>query len=367
MKTLALPFSLSALLVFGCAHSSPPPAAPAVARAQRVQAVAAQEPETIQSAGTLHARETAVIAAQVPGHIRQVLVQAGDRVRAGQLLVTLDDEALQSMLIQATAGEHAAQEQLLAAQSDASLAAQTLARYQTLKDQKSVSPQEFDEVQKHAEAAGLRVASGNALAEQAKAAVAGARIQLGYTALRAPFDGIVTARLADPGSLAAPGVPLLQIDRDGPLQDDTSVDESLIGSVRLGMPLAVSLEGAGAQPIRGTVAQIVPAADPASRSFLVKIDLPASSGLRAGMYATTGIPRATRPAILVPASVLAQRGSLDCVYALDANGLAQLRYVTLGNRHGDQVEILSGVSAGETLVNRPGDRDLAGQRIEALP
>ncbi len=101
-----------------------------------------------------------------------------------------------------------------------------------LKDQKSVSPQEFDEVQKRSEAAQLRVASYAAQAEQAKAAVAGARTQLGYTALHAPFSGVVTARLADPGTLAAPGVPLLEMDRDGPLQVYTSVDESLIASVR---------------------------------------------------------------------------------------------------------------------------------------
>lgn len=365
MKTLTLPFALSAILLSGCSHSTPPPQAPATARAQLVRAVAAQEPESIRTTGTLHARETAVISAQVPGHIRQVLVAAGDRVRAGQLLVTLDDAAMQSALEQATAGETAVQKQQMAAQTQASLAAQTLARYQILKDQKSVSPQEFDEVQKRSEAAQLQVAAYAAQSEQAKAAVTGARVQLGYTVLHAPFGGVVTARLADPGSLAAPGVPLLQIDRDGPLQVYTSVDESLIGSVRVGMKLSVNMEGA--QPIEGTVAEVVPAADPASRSFLVKIDLPSSAGLRAGMYATAEVPGKSRAAILVPASAVIERGSLPCVYALDANGLAQLRYVTLGSRHGDQVEILSGVSAGESLVNEPGDRDLAGVRIEAQP
>jgi RND family efflux transporter MFP subunit len=160
-------------------------------------------------------------------------------------------------------------------------------------------------------------------------------------------------------------VPLLEIDRDGPLQVYTAVDESLIGSIRVGMPLAVKIESAGATTTRGTLAEIVPAADPASRSFLVKVDVPSSIGLRAGMYATVEIPGGTKPAILVPASAVATRGALACVYAIDNNGLAQLRYVTLGNRHGDQVEILSGVSSGESLVNQPGDRDLSGKRIEA--
>jgi RND family efflux transporter MFP subunit len=294
-----------------------------------------------------------------------VLVQAGDRVRAGQLLVALDDAAMQSALEQATAGAAAAEKQQAAAAAQASLAAETLARYQMLKDQKSVSPQEFDEVEKRSETAQLQVASYEAQSEAAKASVAGARTQLGYTALHAPFDGIVTARMADPGTLAAPGVPLLEVDRDGPLQIYISVDESLIGSIHAGMNLPVSVEGIDAANLNGTVAEIVPAADPASRSFLVKLDLPALNNLRPGMYATAGLPGGARPAILAPQSAIAVRGSLACVYALDANGLAQLRYVTLGNRHGDQVEILSGVAAGETLVDQPGDRDLAGRRIES--
>lgn len=365
-RALSFTFFFTPMLLLGCSHSSGPasPAAPA-AQAELVQSVSAQTPQWIEATGTIHAKETAIISAQVPGHIRQVLVEAGDRVRAGQMLVTLDDAALQSGLSEALAGELAAQKQQLAAESDASLAAETLARYQMLKEQKSVSPQEFDEVQKRSEAAQLRVASYAAQSEQAKAAVAGARTQLGYTALHAPFGGIVTARMADPGTLAAPGVPLLQIDRDGPLQVYTTVDESLIGAVHEGMKLPVNVESAGSAALSGVVAEIVPAADPASRSFLVKLNLPSAANLRAGMYATVGIPGGSKPMILAPQSAVVLRGALDCVYALDAGGVAQLRFVTLGNRHNDQVEILSGLAAGESLVNKPGDRDWAGKRIES--
>ena len=356
---------LSPVLLLGCSRDvKPVAAAPATEHAQLVNAVATQQPQSIQATGTVHAKETSVISAQLPGRISHVLVQAGDRVRAGQSLVTLEDAAMQSALSQATAGELAAEKQQMAAQSEASLATQTLARYQILKEQKSVSPQEFDEVQKRAEAAQLRVASYAAQTEQAKAAVAGARTQLGYATLHAPFGGIVTARLADPGTLAAPGVPLLQIDRDGPLQLYATVDESLIASIRLGMKMPVTLD-ASPNPLTGTVAQVVPAADPASRSFLMKLDLPAASTVRAGMYATAAVPGGSKPMILVPASAVVVRGSLPCAYAVDNNGLAQLRYVTLGNRHGDQMEVLSGIAAGESLVNNPGDRDLAGKRIES--
>jgi RND family efflux transporter MFP subunit len=357
---------LAPVLLTGCSRSGGTAAAmPPVVKTQLVRSVAAQVPQTLPSTGTLHAKETAMISAQIPAQIRQVLVQPGDRVHVGQVLVVLDGAAMRSALNEATEAEAAAKMQQMAAQSDASLASETLARYRILKAQNSVSPQEFDEVEKRSQAAQLRLDSYAAQSREAQAAVAAARTQFGYSTLRAPFSGIVTARLADPGTLAAPGVPLLQVDRDGPLQAYTTVDESLIGSIRLGMKVPVAVEGLEA--LTGTVAQIVPAADPASRSFLVKLDLPPRNNLLAGMYATVGFPGATRSTILAPQSAITLRGSLACVYALDTQGIAQLRYVTIGNRHGDQVEILSGVAAGETLVNNPGDRDLAGKRIEVQP
>ena len=354
-------------LALGCSHVSPAPATPSTAPAQVVHSVSAQTPQTIQTTGTVHAKETAVISAQVPAHIRQVLVAAGDRVNAGQILVSLDDAAMQSALSQAAAAKNTAEKQQAAAQANAQLAAVTLARYQILRDEKSVSPQEFDEVEKRSQAAALELEALQAQSEGAEAAVAGARTQLAYSALRAPFAGIITARMADPGTLAAPGVPLLQLDRDGPLQLYATVDESLIGSVHMGMKVPVSLEGFDAAGLNGAVAEIVPAADPASHSFLVKLDLPTMKNLRAGMYATAGFAGATKLMILAPQSVVVMRGSLACVYAVDPEGLAQLRYVTIGNRHGDQLEMLSGVAGGESLVNNPGDRDLAGKRIEAQP
>jgi RND family efflux transporter MFP subunit len=352
------------VILLGCSQSNQPTqASPPTAQAQLVKASEQQIPRSIPLTGTVHAKETATISAQVPGNIRRVWVQAGDRVHAGQLLVTLDDAGMRAGLDRALAAQAAVGKQQMAARTNASLAANTLTRYQMLKQEKSVSPQEFDQVQKQSQVAALQVQALQAQGDEAKAAVAGAKTQFSYTQVRAPFAGVVTARMADPGTLAAPGVPLLQLDSDGPLQLYTSVDESLIGSIRTGMKIPLSIDGIGASAITGTVAQIVPAADPASRTFLLKLDLPSIKELRAGMYGTAHLPGAVRPAILAPQSAVVMRGSLACVYALDQNGVAQLRYITLGNRHGDNVEVLSGLSAGETLVNDPGDRDLAGKRI----
>jgi hypothetical protein len=132
------------------------------------------------------------------------------------------------------------------------------------------------------------------------------------------------------------------------------------------MKTPVTIDGNSSQ-IAGIVAEIVPAADPSSHSFLVKIDLPSSSLLRAGMYGTAEFANGVRQAILIPRSAVVSRGSLSCVYVLDGQGIAQLRYITLGAVQRDRFEVLSGVSAGEKLVDAPSDRDLAGKRIEVQP
>ncbi|MDE3149842.1 MAG: HlyD family efflux transporter periplasmic adaptor subunit, partial [Acidobacteriota bacterium] len=160
--------------------------------------------------------------------------------------------------------------------------------------------------------------------------------------------------------------PLLQIDRTGALQLQAAVDESAIGVVRRGMRAPVTVSGAS-PGLEGTVAEIVPAADPASHSFLVKIDLPASRQLRAGMYGTADFVSGTRQAVLVPRSAVIERGSLAYAYVLDSQGIAQLRYLTLGTVHDGLAEVLSGISSGERLVDQPLDRDFAGKRIEVEP
>jgi RND family efflux transporter MFP subunit len=361
----------SVAMIAGC-HDGESAATPGAVQTVQARVVESQQkeiPVSLRSTGTIHARETAVVSAQVMGRIQQVMVREGDSVRAGQTLVVLDDAALRSQLEQAQAGVKAAQSAQAAAQTNAALAASTLDRYRQLESQKSVSPQEMDEVSRRAEGAAAGLEAVRAQTDAARAQESGARTMLGYTHLVAPFAGVVTARMADPGTMAAPGVPLLQVDRATALQLQATVDESVIGVILHGMKVEVAIDGGASSGtgtnLAGTVAEIVPAADPSSHSFLVKIDLPSSSQTRAGMYGTAEFANGARQAILVPRSAVVARGSLNCVYVLDGQGIAQLRYITLGAARGDLVEVLSGVSDGEKLVDVPSDRDLAGKRIES--
>ncbi|MFZ1938407.1 MAG: efflux RND transporter periplasmic adaptor subunit [Terracidiphilus sp.] len=339
-------------------------------QAQVVESRQQQLPVSVQSTGTVHSRETAVVSAQVMGRIQQVLVHEGDDVRAGQTLVVLDDAALRAQVEQAQAGVKAAENAQAAAQANAALAASTLSRYKQLESQKSVSPQEMDEMSRRAEAAAASLEAARAQTDAARAQERGERTMLGYTRLTAPFAGVVTARIADPGTMAAPGAPLLQIDQTAALQLEVSVDESLIGAIHKGMKVPVAIDDSASTSgtpanLEGTVAEIVPAADPSSHSFLVKIDLPLSNQIHAGIYGTADFVDGARQAILIPRSAVVARGSLNCVYVLDGRGVAQLRSITLGAMQGNLVEALSGISNGDKLVDMPADRELAGMRIEA--
>ena len=357
--------AVSATLISGChGVDSASPAATQTAQARVVESEQQEVPLNLRATGTVHSRQTAVVSAQVTSRIQQVLVREGDAVKAGQTLVLLDDAALRAASDQAQAAVNAAQGQQAAAETDSKLAASTLARYRQLEAQKSVSPQEMDEVTRRAEAAAAKLDAVRAQTEVARAQESGARTMLGYTRLVAPFSGLVTARMADPGTMAAPGIPLLQIDQAGALQLEVTIDQSVVGVVRKGMKVQVEIAGSSRNGSFGSIGEIVPAADSASHGFLVKIDLPASNQLRAGMYGTAEIANGTRQAILIPRSSVVSRGSLSGAYVIDGKGISQLRYLTLGAVQDSQVEVLSGLSPGEKLVDAPADRELAGKRIE---
>lgn len=318
----------------------------------------------VEAVGTLQAAQTSQLASQVMGNIAEMRVKEGDRVTRGEVLAVLDDAQPRAAVERATAAEHAAQQEILAADSDYSLAQATLKRYQDLYAKKSVSPQEFDEVKAREQASAARDQLARAGLAQAQAALTQAQTTLSYTRVRAPFDGVVTEKRADPGTLASPGMPLLTVEDQRRFRLEASVDEGDIHLIKPGQAVPVTLDSLPGAQFNGRVAQIVPAADPASRSFIVKVELPADSRLRSGLFGRAHIARGQRQAILVARSAVVERGQLQGVYVVGEDQVATLRYITLGQTAGELVEALSGVQGGERVVAAPGDRDLGGKRVE---
>jgi multidrug efflux pump subunit AcrA (membrane-fusion protein) len=125
------------------------------------------------------------------------------------------------------------------------------------------------------------------------------------------------------------------------------------------------IDALGDRELKGKVIEIVPAADPASRSFLVKVELPSNPALRSGLFGRAQFARGARTALLVPRTAVVERGQLQGIYVLDQNRIAGLRYITLGKPAAQQVEVLAGLQSGETLVSDPGSRELSGKKIES--
>jgi RND family efflux transporter MFP subunit len=322
-------------------------------------------PEVVESVGTVHAAEEAQVSAQTMGTIIAVKVREGDLVHRGQVLAVLDDAQSRAGLERAQAAVSAAQHEVQAANTDAVLAQSTLKRYETLYARKSVSPQEFDEIRTRAQASDARSESATSVEVQAKAALSQAQTALDYTRIRSPFDGVVTARRMDPGSLAAPGMPILTVESGGRFRLEADLDERNLAFAHVGETVPVSLDALGTSTLPGKVVQIVPAANPASRSFIVKIELPPNGQIRSGLFGRVRFARGQRDTIIVPSAALISRGQMQSVYVVGNDNIASLRYITIGPNLDGSVEVLSGLTPGDRVVLSPGERELGGKKVEA--
>lgn len=377
--------SLLALALSGCGSPAPRPAQAEAEPGLRVEVVLLRTiPDEIEAPGSSIAAATARLAARITGTVTQVPAREGDLVKRGQLLAQLDEsellarsDAARAELQQASAGVAVAARGLAAAQAQAGTAKKTYDRYVYLRDRKSVSPQEFDEVEAKNLAAQAGLAQAAAAEQQAEAARAGAQSAsraaedvAGYARIVAPFEGRVVRRTVEPGSLVAPGMPLFvledisqyQLNVTLPAEAVTSRGSS-IPAVRKGSKARVEFDALPGRSFEGVVAELEAGADPSSHTVQARINLPRDSQVQSGLFGRAWFQRGERQAILVPKAAVIERGQLHGVYVADASGTAQWRVVTLGQPFADQVEILSGVGAGEQIVANPGAQELDGKRV----
>ncbi len=271
--------ALGALLLAGCHKEqlSAPESLPVVT--VRVQSIELKSHVATEDAvGTVRPKLHSVIEAKVSAQIEKMLVVPGQRVKTGELLAQLDVREIQAKLDQALPVREQAEDDLK--------------RYSTLIEKRAVTQQEFQSVQMRE-----RVA---------KAAVIEAETTLGYAKITAPFDGVITRKLADVGDLATPGKPLLEMEDTKSLRLEADVPEAIIEHLELGAKFNVRI---ASQPneLEGVVSEIAPAGDPNSRTFVVKLDLPPSAGLRAGQFGRVAIPVSETAALRVPASAVIER------------------------------------------------------------
>ena len=158
------------------------------------------------------------------------------------------------------------------------------------------------------------------------------------------------------GDMAVVGAPLLKVEDNTSYRLEVLVGESYMDRIKLGDEAPVTVDALPGKPVAGRVGEIVPASDAQSRSFVVKLDLPAVPGLRSGMFGRAAFAMGQRDAITVPSAAVVERGQLTSVYVVDAKGVAHLRLVRTGKAYGGRTEVLSGLSPGERIVADKADQ-----------
>ena len=334
----------------------------------------AEIPDTFEAGGIVQARTTATLMARVLAPVRDVRAVPGDRVRAGQVLIVLDGRDLAAQARRARAEGAASDQDVIAAGAERqaaeaalALARATHARIAGLVSKRSATPQELDETTGALRAAEARAAAAAARAQAAIASVEAARAASEaadttetFSRITAPFDGVVTEKMVEPGNMAAPGTPLMRIEDTARFRLDVRVDEARIGRVSPGAPVSVALDTGsddGARVVDGTVTEVGRAADADVRSFLVKIELPADGRLRSGMFGRARFSTGPRRALTVPGSALVQRGQMTSVFVVEKD-IARVRLVNVRG-----AEVLAGLSDGDVVIVKPPPTLTDGRRV----
>jgi multidrug efflux system membrane fusion protein len=336
--------------------------APAVVSGVAVITVHSQStPEYYEAVGTVKPETTSVLGAEISGTLREILVKEGNRVRRGQLLAVIDSRVQQAQLEAAAAGiEESNQglaevkQALQAAEADRKFAEATFQRYKALMAKKSVSQQEYDNAETRYKGAlanematQAKLKQMEARQRQAQAQHSSAATVLSYSRIVSPIDGVVTAKSVDEGTLVMPGTPLITVEETGHFRLDASVPERFLGLIHVGESVPVTL---GSQQAEGRVIEIVPAADPSTRTFVAKVELPRNCKCQSGQYGSANFAIGTGNRLLVPSDAMVQRGELEGLFVIDSKGVAYYRLVKTGKTFGSQVEILSGLDDGERVA-----------------
>lgn len=337
MKTPLLYAAAWLLVLAGCGHKTEDQAvAPRNVDAQTMLVQAGRMAEVYAAPATLVAVESVPVASRIMGYIRAVDVVEGQAVKAGQRLFTVDPADARSQADQAAA-----------ALADAKA---NYERYAALYKEEAVSRQHYDK---------MKLAY-----DQARAAAEGAGNQLRYAMVTSPITGVVTQKLGNAGSLAVPGQPVLVVENPARLQVQTQVGAEVLRQLKPGAVVPVEVDGVNGR-IDARVAQISPAADPVSRTFLVKLDI-AAQGLKSGLFARALFPQGERAALLLPKAAVIERAGIAGAFVVGADGIAQFRMLRLGAERDGQVEVQAGLSAGERIAVSGLDRLESGDKVAGV-
>lgn len=298
----------------------------------------------ISVSGKVESIQTAYISTKLMGTITGMNVKLGDRVKKGQVLATISDEDIRAKRSQVDAMIDEAEANFNNAQKD-------MERFEALYKQKSATAKELDNISLQYSSAKARLQSARQMRNELNATMR-------YSTLTAPFDGIITQKNAEAGTMASPGMPLLAVEQSGKLQVNASIPESDINTIKIGTEAMVNIKSSG-KKFTGKITEINPSSQFSGGQYMARIDIPASEagGIYSGMFVNVFIPinnQSTKDsiadAIMIPLSSLVKKEQLTGIYTISSNNTALLRLVRVGKTYGDKVEIISGLGKNEKYI-----------------
>ena len=299
-----------------------------------------KEAELFSFTGKLEAATYSKLSTRIMGQVENIHVKLGETVRKGQLLVQISNKDILAKKKQAEAN-------LMVSETLFADAEKNLERYQTLFDKKSASMKELEGMQIQKKIAESKL-------EAAKGMLVEVEETLKYTNVRAPYSGRVTKQFVKVGDLTSPGMPLLSIEKKGNYQVVARVPESEISQIKLNDYVEVELTAQNKRRFQARVSEINPSAIDSGNQFEIKLQLDAikdpSLKLYTGMFAKVYIQMGETNRIVIPKSVLVERGQLVGIYTLSQSHTALLRWIRVGKTYGNSIEVLSGLSSGEEYI-----------------
>lgn len=283
---------------------------------------------------TVRSKQTTHVAARILAPIKAIHVKAGDRVKKGEVLVELDSRNNRSNVAQSKENINSIQAQLVQARSHYN-------RTKILFSKESVTKAQLEQASAAYNSLKAQLAS-------AKQMLNSAQTTLSYSQIKAQFSARVIDRFAEPGDLASPGMKILTLYDPSALRIDANVRESLALTLKIGQQLATEIPALH-KSIMATIEEIVPAANPGARSFLIKAKIEQKGELLPGMFARIRIPSGEQQQLRIPAAYVKQMGELDVVWVLE-NGVAIRRFIRIGQQTGNDILVISGLSMGEQLI-----------------
>ncbi|WP_313114997.1 efflux RND transporter periplasmic adaptor subunit [Aequorivita sediminis] len=342
MKYIHTLLLLSAVLSFtACNNTSEEKAVEnASAIAVTISSVAAENNTPFLTAsGKIEAANSATLSTRMMGFVDKVHVNVGDKVSKGQLLVSINNSDLSAKQAQTSAGITEAQAAFNNAEKD-------YQRFQNLFAENSASQKELDDQRARFEMAKARLEGAKQMKNEVQS-------QFAYVNLRAPFNGVITNKFIEAGTMANPGVPLISVEGPGNFEVTASVPESEISKIKSGTEVQVIVKSSD-KILSGTVTEVSSSASNTGGQFLVKVILDKTdANVLSGMYATVQFPiekTTDETAVLVPEEALVKRGQLTGIYTVSQSNTAILRWLRVGRTFGDNVEVLSGLSSDENYI-----------------